>query len=260
MHLKHHGGFMKRFYFQFWLVVLLVGIFPLSAPCDGYDKASTCIERMAISIKSFNEFMKTDPELISSLPAIDRLSDNLERLLREIGAILKEYPAIEVDPNLYFGAPLDFKEKCVSLRHEYFDAMEGVQCLAAGHPADPVIQKTALRFLSLSTRPLTDLLDVSDTLRRCDRQKIEEYKKLLLAGEGVDHDWPSELAETGDVNCVPALIAVLKRNPIEADGSMICTRDHCLQALRKLTGADLGDTDEVWIRWWAENQKKPKNN
>ena len=211
-------------------------------------------------MKSFNEFAKTDPELISLLSAIDRLSDNLENSLRDIDAVLKEYPALEVNPDLYFAAPLDFKEKCVSLYHEYFDAMEGVQCLAAGYPEDSGIQRTAQRFLSLNTRPIDDLLNVSYSLRRCDRQKIEEYKKLLLAGEGNDHDWPSELAETGDVGCVPAMIAVLKRNPIEADGRMICTRDHCLQALRKLTGADLGDTDEVWIRWWAKNHKKLKNN
>jgi hypothetical protein len=249
---------MKRSCCQFWLIALMVGTFPLSAPCDGYDKASTCIAGMADSMKSFNEFMKTDPELILLLPAIERLSDNLERSLREIGAILKEYPALEVNPNLNFGAPLDFKEKCVSLYHEYFDAMEGVQCLAAGYPNDPEIQKTALRFLSLNTRPITDLLNVSDSLRRCDRQKIEEYKKLLLAGEGNDHDWPSELAETGDVSCVPALITVLKRNPIEEDGSWICTRDHCLQALRKLTGANLGDTDEVWINWWADYKRNLK--
>ncbi len=249
---------MKRFCCHFWLIVLMVGIFPFSAPCDGYDKASTCIAGMAVSIKSFNKFMKTDPEMISLLPAIERLSDNLERSLRELKAILKKYPALEVDPNLNFGAPIDFKEKCVSLYQEYFEAMERVQCLATDHPTDPEIQKATLRFLSLNTRPVSDLLNVSYSLRRCDRQRIEEYKKLLLAGDGNDHDWPSELAETGDVSCVPALIAVLKRNPIEEDGSMICTREHCLMALRKLTRENLGDTDEDWIVWWKDYERNLK--
>ncbi len=247
---------MKRFCCQFWLVVLMVGIFPLSAPCDGYDKASNCIAGLADSLKSFNELLKTGPERNSLLSAIERLSDNLERSIKEIGAILKEYPALEVIPDLFSEAPLAFREKCVSLRSEYFDAMEGVQCLTNDHSADQDFQKAALKFLSLNTKPISGLLNISDSLRRCDHQKIEEYKMMLLTGEGNDHDWPSDLADTGDISCVPALIAVLKRNPIEEDGSMICTRDHCLKALRKLTGENLDNTDEVWIHWWAEYQKR----
>jgi len=89
----------------------------------------------------------------------------------------------------------------------------------------------------------------------------EEAKKVresLLAGTGNDHDDPMNLAEYGDIAAVPAMLAVLKRYPANADGSMICTRWHCLAALKKLTKAAVGNETEDWEKWWEEYQQERK--
>jgi hypothetical protein len=84
---------------------------------------------------------------------------------------------------------------------------------------------------------------------------LTDIQEKLLKGVGNDHDMPMALAEVGDISSVPALIAVLKRNPAFADGTMICTRAHCLLALTKLTGVNVGKTDEAWEKWWEEYKK-----
>ncbi|HKQ79126.1 MAG TPA: hypothetical protein VJ810_35855 [Blastocatellia bacterium] len=88
-------------------------------------------------------------------------------------------------------------------------------------------------------------------------EAAQKVREALLAGAGNDHDDPMNLAEYGDIDSVPAMIAVLKRNP--ANGKwMVCTRAHCLTALRKLTKADVGDETEDWEKWWAAYQKERK--
>jgi len=89
----------------------------------------------------------------------------------------------------------------------------------------------------------------------------EEAKKVceaLLAGKGNDHDGPTNLAEYGDIEAVPAMVAVLKRHPANPDGGAVCTRWHCLTALRKLTKSDVGNKTEGWENWWEERKKKQK--
>lgn len=85
---------------------------------------------------------------------------------------------------------------------------------------------------------------------------MNQMQQELLAGEGNDHDWPMLLANHGDINSVPAMIAVLKRNPAYSDGGPICTRSHCLDALQQLTKADPGNKNEDWENWWQEHNNK----
>lgn len=90
------------------------------------------------------------------------------------------------------------------------------------------------------------------------KRRPELLKKIqddLLRGEGNDHDDPIHLGEVGDISSVPSMIAVLKRNPVYPDGTMICTRAHCLYGLIKLTGVNVGNTDGAWEKWWEDYKK-----
>ena len=80
-----------------------------------------------------------------------------------------------------------------------------------------------------------------------------ELEKLMLQGEYL-HDGALELEHIGDINSVPALLVVLKKNPPRAKGVMVCTTAHALITLRKITGADAGVTYEDWSAWWEAHK------
>lgn len=84
-----------------------------------------------------------------------------------------------------------------------------------------------------------------------------EVHKLMLKGEYL-HDGALELLSIGDISSVPALLVVLKKHPPRPDGVMICTTAHAVQALQKITGANLDAKYEAWSSWWEEHQRKQK--
>ena len=84
-----------------------------------------------------------------------------------------------------------------------------------------------------------------------------EVEKLMLNGEYL-HDGASELKYIGDINSVPALLVVLKKNPPDSKGVMICTAAHALSALQTITGAKPGIRDEDWNDWWEKYQAERK--
>ena len=94
-----------------------------------------------------------------------------------------------------------------------------------------------------------------------DLKRRAEVQKLMLKGEFL-HDGAIELQYIGDINSVPALLVVLKKNPPSPNGGMVCTTAHALQALWKITGAKPGNTYEDWSAWWKKYQEeqKPKEN
>lgn len=83
----------------------------------------------------------------------------------------------------------------------------------------------------------------------------DEVEAKMMRGEFL-HDGPSELVAVGDIESVPAILVVLKENPMSKNGTMVCTRAHALSALRQITGSYPGHTDEVWIEWWEEYKRK----
>lgn len=87
-----------------------------------------------------------------------------------------------------------------------------------------------------------------------DLKRRAEVHKLMLRGEYL-HDGAIELQHIGDISSVPALLIVLKKNPLMPSGSMICTAAHALQALRKITGVNPGIKYEDWSAWWEKYQE-----
>lgn len=76
------------------------------------------------------------------------------------------------------------------------------------------------------------------------------------------HDAFIILTDYGDESSVPILIDALSspvlKEAIEKD-FMSCTWAHCLEALKKLTGEDLGLNHHAWDEWWRTEGKHSKS-
>ena len=62
----------------------------------------------------------------------------------------------------------------------------------------------------------------------------------------------------GDVQDVPKLIRGLEYyGDIKPDEPVVCSRDHCLEALKLVTGVNPGPNARDWRTWWTEHQPIP---
>ncbi len=140
---------------------------------------------------------------------------------------------------------------CLGLCGLSFACNSKQENVAAATPEQnvPLVQSTV--ETKQSPEPTPTPLSEKDLKRR------GEVHKLMLKGEYL-HDGAGELADIGDISSVPALLVVLKKNPPMANGSMICTTAHALQALRKITGANPGIKYEDWSAWWEKYQEEQK--
>ncbi len=87
-----------------------------------------------------------------------------------------------------------------------------------------------------------------------DQETKENTEAEMLSGED-HHDGSLTLAYIGDIDSVPALLKVLQDNPPAPDGTMACTTEHAIEALKKITGADPGYTYKKWNAWWQRYQR-----
>jgi hypothetical protein len=94
-----------------------------------------------------------------------------------------------------------------------------------------------------------------DLLSRPIPEQRAAWHSMLREDSGV-HDACIYLAQVGDDSSVPLPIAALRRYPVHPDGSMTCSRYHCLQALKAITHQSLGSSAETWARWWAHHQSR----
>jgi hypothetical protein len=67
------------------------------------------------------------------------------------------------------------------------------------------------------------------------------------------HDAFLILVREGDAASIPSLLSGLSHQPHTLpDGLMVCTKAHCLEALRRITGHNAGPNYADWQRWWDE--------
>lgn len=68
-----------------------------------------------------------------------------------------------------------------------------------------------------------------------------------------DHDALVILCEVADESSIPVLIRALRKVPSpDSDGTMLCTTDHCFEALRKASGRYFESNIETWETWYQD--------
>jgi hypothetical protein len=86
----------------------------------------------------------------------------------------------------------------------------------------------------------------------------EEIHRLIL-NRKYQSDNVAELLEIGNRTSIPVLLKVLKDNPafVRANGRVVfpLTTIYAVEALRKITGLNMGATYKEWNEWWEKNQK-----
>ena len=87
-----------------------------------------------------------------------------------------------------------------------------------------------------------------------DLKEREKIHKAMLAGN-YQHDGALQLQTLGDMSSVPALLKVLEDNPPK-HGGVLCTVEHAVAALKKVTKHDAGFSYEKWKEWWEQYQKE----
>ena len=61
----------------------------------------------------------------------------------------------------------------------------------------------------------------------------------------------------GEIEDVPKMIRGLEYwGDVTNNATVVCSRDHCLEALKLVTGANPGPNAADWRRWWEEHQPK----
>ncbi len=84
-------------------------------------------------------------------------------------------------------------------------------------------------------------------------QKLEVLHKVLAAPLGpMHHDAFLIATEIGTQETVPYLISALRWQGHHGPDNdvMVCTKSHCLEALRKLTKHDVGLNHSDWAKWY----------
>ncbi len=85
----------------------------------------------------------------------------------------------------------------------------------------------------------------------------EVAHRVLTCPVGRHHDAFLLLSGVGDVESIPYLLAGLRWKPYTGKGDMMpCTKMHCLDALRRITGHDAGMNYSDWAEWWASTGSK----
>lgn len=89
------------------------------------------------------------------------------------------------------------------------------------------------------------------------RELKETAQKVLTCPVGGHHDAFLLLSEVGDAESIPYLLWGLRWLPdTPKGGGMPCTKAHCLEALRRITGHDAGLNYSDWAEWWASTGSK----
>lgn len=99
-----------------------------------------------------------------------------------------------------------------------------------------------------------------------DEEKQPEYyraafREYARSDWGFAHDDYVRIIKYGygNIEDVPKLIKGLESyGDLEPGKPVVCSRDHCLNALKAVTGANPGPNATDWQKWWDNYQKKEK--
>ena len=83
-----------------------------------------------------------------------------------------------------------------------------------------------------------------------DERKHVAEQALIIPLDG-GHDAFITLIYCGDADSIPYLLCGLWWQPDTEPGEgMVCTKAHCLDALKRITGHDAGSNYSDWAAWW----------
>lgn len=86
-----------------------------------------------------------------------------------------------------------------------------------------------------------------------ERKHVAE--QILIIPFGAPHDAFIALMRVGDVDSIPYLLWGLRWQGDTGD-AMVCTKWHCLDALKRITGHDAGPNYSDWAAWWESTGSK----
>lgn len=82
-----------------------------------------------------------------------------------------------------------------------------------------------------------------------------EAHAVLNLPFGNHHDAFLFLERVGTLDSVPYLLKALKAQPLDDSETWSCSREHCVDALRAISGRDLGREYGPWEKWWQDAQR-----
>lgn len=109
-------------------------------------------------------------------------------------------------------------------------------------------------------RPIKEFRELGASEEAIDEIRLRDAAHKVLRWVP-DHDALVVLCDVADESSMPVLIRSLQRVPRpDRDGGMICTTDHCFQALRKASGQNLESDIETWEEWFRnyKDQGSPR--
>lgn len=104
----------------------------------------------------------------------------------------------------------------------------------------------AYRCWLVPHRKLADL-EWLENASAAERRDVAHW--VIRWEQGAHHDAFILLTDCGNAKSIPLLIRALRWYP-SSDGVMVCTKGHCLDALRTITGHNAGISHEAWAKWW----------
>ena len=101
------------------------------------------------------------------------------------------------------------------------------------------------------------MMDINWRSKASPAEQLSLAHKILQWGFGDPHDAFLIVLEQAQPESMHCLMTGLRRQEHTASGGvMVCTKGHCLEALRRITNHDLGSNYEDWIDWWRANRRK----
>ena len=83
-----------------------------------------------------------------------------------------------------------------------------------------------------------------------EEEPYQEAVRHYVRRHGLDHNIYFFFTQHGTVDDLPILLYGLRGMGESKGPSFVCTRGHCVDALRRITGADVGWNYSDWAAWW----------
>ena len=98
---------------------------------------------------------------------------------------------------------------------------------------------------------IPDFTDTYDHLSSAEEIWRDAFR-YYIARNAPGHNEYGLLVGFGEESDIPMLLAGLRSFPKREDGGIVCTHEHCVDALRAITGADVGYAYSDWAAWWKQ--------